>query len=85
MSVYKDLKIGTTIRDLRNKLGYPQKYIAEQLGMPVTTYSNYENNYREPKNDVLFRICQLLGTSTKDLVVISILKIAKGCIDESKL
>ena len=85
MSIYKDLKIGTTIRDLRNKLGYPQKYMYKELGVSSATYSGYENNYREPKNDVLFRICQLLGTSTKDLVVISILKIAKGCIDESKL
>lgn len=85
MSIYKDLKIGTTIRDLRNKLGYPQKYMYKELGISSATYSGYETNCTEPKKDMLFKICQLLETNLKDLVIMSIFKEEKEDIDASKL
>lgn len=85
MSVYKDLKIGTTIRNLRNKSGYSQKYMYKELGVSAATYSGYETNCTEPKRDMLFKICQLLETNLKDLVVMSIFGQEKEDIDESKL
>ena len=85
MSIYKDFKVGTTIRDLRNKLGYPQRYMYKKLGVSSTSYSLYETNHIEPKTDKLNKICQLLETNLKDLVVMSIFGQEKECIDESKL
>lgn len=85
MSVYKDLKIGTTIRNLRKKSGYSQKYMYKELGVSVATYSGYETNCTEPKRDKLNKICQLLEIKYEDLLVMSIFGQEKEFIDESKL
>lgn len=72
MGINQYIKIGTRIKEARLAKKIPQKEMARRLSLSVSTYSNYENNYREPKLDLIHRICdeldisldELLGTST---------------------
>lgn len=53
--------IGTNIRRLRKAKGFTQRGFAEILGIPVSSYSNYENNNRTPSLDLLKEIAKLLN------------------------
>ncbi len=72
MGINQYIKIGTRIKEARLAKQIPQKEMAKRLSLSASTYSNYENNYREPKLDLIHRICdeldvsldELLGTST---------------------
>ncbi len=72
MGINQYIKIGTRIKEARLAKKIPQKEMARRLSLSVSTYSNYENNYREPKLDLIHKICneldisldELLGTST---------------------
>ena len=71
MGINQYIKIGTRIKEARLAKKIPQE-MARRLSLSVSTYSNYENNYREPKLDLIHKICneldisldELLGTST---------------------
>lgn len=54
------IQIGNTIRKEREKHGYTQKQFAELIGIPYSTYSNYENNNREPGREALEKIAAAL-------------------------
>lgn len=68
MGMYKDFKVGTTIKELRKTKGITQLKMSEILDIPYSTYSNYENNNREPTIDVLLKISDVLEISVKDLL-----------------
>lgn len=42
--------------------------MAEKLGLSISTYSNYENNYREPKLDIVEKICEILDMTIDELM-----------------
>lgn len=58
----------SNLRNLREVSGYSQKEFAALLGIPVTTYRNYENTLREPSYDILIKISQLLRVSVGELI-----------------
>lgn len=68
MGVYNLIQIGSRIRDLRQQKGLTQKYMAEQLKIHKGTYSNYENNHREPSEETLQSISALLGVTLEELL-----------------
>ena len=49
--------------ELRREKGISMKQAAELLGLPYTTYVNYEKGTREPKSDTLISIAHLYNTS----------------------
>lgn len=55
MGINQYIKIGSKIKKARISKGIRQKDMAEKLGLSISTYSNYENNYREPKLDIVER------------------------------
>lgn len=57
------MSIGLRLKELREKSGYNKKEVAEKLGMPYTTYNNYETDAREPGSDTLRKISQLYSVS----------------------
>ena len=56
------------LRNMREDCDMTQKQMAELLGIPVTTYRNYENTYREPSFEILAKICEILKISSDELL-----------------
>lgn len=56
-------RIGERLRGLIKEHGLQQKEAAALLGMKVTTFSGYVNNYREADIDVLITIADFFGVS----------------------
>lgn len=68
MGINQYIKIGSKIKKARLSKGIRQKDMAEKLELSVSTYSNYENNYREPKLDIVEKICGILDITIDELV-----------------
>ena len=71
MGLNQVIKIGARIKQLRIKKGITQKKMADLCGITHSTYSNYENDNREPSLDVIQRIADKLDISVPDLMGIS--------------
>ena len=56
------------IRKLRKKKGLTMRQAASDLGMPYTTYVNYEKGLREPNSEKLLRIAEYFGVSVDVLL-----------------
>ena len=48
MGINEIIQIGSRIKEFRKAKGITQKEMAKRLNIPYSTYSNYENNNREP-------------------------------------
>ena len=88
MGVNEIIQIGNTIRALRTQKGYTQKQMSELTGIPYSTYSNYENNNREPNKEQLQKIADVLNVSldvfTETLLKQSHLKLLRVGLDGLK-
>lgn len=73
MGINHFVKIGNTIRKLRKIKGLSQKEMADLCGIAYSTYSNYENNNREPNQEVLQRIADNLDITIPDLINVNTL------------
>ena len=62
------LKIGDNLKAARNAKGLKQKDAADMFGIPVTTYSNYENGVRTPPLKHLETIAAALGVTVDYLL-----------------
>lgn len=63
MRINEYLKVGTTIKELRIAKGMTQREMANKLGLSFSTYSNYENNYREPKFEIIEKVAEILDVT----------------------
>lgn len=68
MGLNEIIKIGDNIKFYRQNKFLTQSDIAKELGIPRSTYANYENNTREPDKDVLDKIGKFLGISISELL-----------------
>lgn len=68
MGINQYIQIGSKIKEARLSRNISQKKMAEKLGLSVSTYSNYENNYREPKLETIEKICDILGITIDELM-----------------
>ncbi len=68
MGINDIIKIGTQIKTLRKAIGISQKDFAKKLNIPISTYSNYENNNREPDSETLIKIATALNVSPYYLI-----------------
>ncbi len=68
MGINEVVQIGNRIRKFRIERGLSQKEMAKLTGIPYSTYSNYENNNREPNLAQLSKIANILGISPQNLV-----------------
>ena len=64
----RDFTIGARLKGLRADAGLTQRQVADDLGIPVSTYSNYENDNRYPAPDMLERICEFFRVSSDYLL-----------------
>lgn len=61
------VNLGESIRRARERRGWTQNQLAEQLGVAVMTIRNWEADRHSPKNS-LARIEEVLGTPLRDQV-----------------
>ena len=59
---------------LREEMKKTKKEVADALGMPYNTYSNYESNLREPNSAVLIKIADFYNVSIDYLLGLSNIK-----------
>lgn len=71
MGINEIIKVGNNIKQLRKKAGLTQKDMGELLNIPCSTYSNYENNNREPKKQILIQIAEIFDVKLEDLLSIN--------------
>lgn len=68
MGINEIIKIGDRLKTLRTNKGLTQAQIADAIGIPRTTYANYESNKRQPKIEVLNKITEYLGVTIDDIL-----------------
>ncbi|MBS5984070.1 MAG: helix-turn-helix transcriptional regulator [Clostridium butyricum] len=68
MGINEIIKVGNNIKKIRKEKNISQKDMAKKLNMPSSTYSNYENNNREPNALTLKKIADVLSVDVHDLL-----------------
>lgn len=68
MGINDIIQVGNNIKKIRKNQNISQKDMAKKLNMPSSTYSNYENNNREPNAATLKKIANILNVSINDLL-----------------
>ena len=71
MGINEIIKVGNNIKRIRKQKNISQKDMAKKLNMPYSTYSNYENNNREPNAATLRKIADILNVDISDLLNIN--------------
>ena len=67
-TIVRMLGLGKKIKKYRTDANLTQRKMAKLLGIPYSTYSNYENDNRTPDSETLQRICDILNISMQDLI-----------------
>lgn len=82
MGINEVIQIGSRIKKYRKSKGITQKEVARLAGIPYSTYSNYENNNREPNEEQLRKIASALCTSEAELLGLTKEEFLKPLNDE---
>ena len=56
------------IKEVLEKKGIKQKWLAEQLGKSYNMVNSYIQNRQQPRLEVLFEIAEILGVDAKELL-----------------
>ena len=62
------MAIGDKIKNLRLEKGYDQQEICDFLNIEQSTLSNYENNRRTPKLEMIAKMADFFGVTTDYLL-----------------
>ena len=57
------------IKEILDKKGIRQTWLAEQLGKSFNMVNAYAQNRRQPPMEVLYKIAEILQVSVKDLLI----------------
>lgn len=68
MGINEVVQIGNRIKEYRKSKGFTQKELALRADIPYSTYSNYENNNREPNREQLQKIATALNVPLYELM-----------------
>ena len=58
------------LKDLCAEKGYSQKAVADRLGLPVSTYANWEQGRTEPSIFDLFQLLKVFEIEANDLFAV---------------
>lgn len=72
------IKIGKKIKQVRIKSGISQKDMAMRLGISQSSWSNYENGYREPGINLIYLFCKEMGVTIDELIWMEIMTIGEN-------
>lgn len=67
MGINDYIQIGSKIKKLRIEKGISQRDMARMLNLSYSTYSNYENNHREPSMEIIEKAAEILGVTIPEL------------------
>jgi transcriptional regulator with XRE-family HTH domain len=56
------------IKEVLEKKGIKQKWLAEQLGKSYNMVNSYIQNRQQPRLEILFEIAQILNVEVKELI-----------------
>lgn len=59
--------IGEIMRKIRVSKNYSQEFVAERVGVEVTTYSRYESGRTQPRFEVIVLLAELYKMTLDDL------------------
>lgn len=62
------MNLSDSMKSLRERSNLSRKQIADQIGVSLSTYTNYEGGYRKPSIDLLPKIATALHVSIDDLL-----------------
>lgn len=62
------MNLNERLKELRRESGYTLKMVSEGIGIPLSTYSNYEQGIREPSVEIIKRICKFFDVSSDYLL-----------------
>jgi Predicted transcriptional regulators len=62
------MTLGSKVKLLRSERNMTQPDLATELGVTVRTVAYYENDERQPKKDIIMKLCELFGVSTDYLL-----------------
>jgi len=57
------------IKEVLEKKGIKQIWLAEQLGKSYNIVNGYAQNRKQPSLEVLYQIAKILGVTAKDLLI----------------
>lgn len=60
--------LNTKLKELRERLGYSQAYIADTLKISRVSYNRYEKGEREPDYETLYKIANFFNVSVDFLI-----------------
>lgn len=60
--------LGDNIRNCRELMNLSQSEAADKLGINRVNYNRYENNEREPDNEMLIKIADFFGVTVDHLL-----------------
>lgn len=61
-------ELGLRLKLARNKYEFTQEELAEQIGIPRSTYASYETSRVRVPADIVWRISIVFGIRVKDLL-----------------
>lgn len=62
------MSFGSRLKELRNDKKASQKQVASDIGISITTISQYENNSRFPNEKILKKLCKYYHISSDYLL-----------------
>lgn len=68
MGLNEIIKIGSRIKECREQAQIKQKEMAQILEIPISTYSNYENDNREPPLEIIEKIAKVFSITPFQLI-----------------
>ena len=60
--------LGTNIKVHRLEKGLTQEKLAQKMNTTKAAISRYEKDQRQPRLDIILRICEVLDVSISDLI-----------------
>ncbi|MCC7571494.1 helix-turn-helix domain-containing protein [Candidatus Micrarchaeota archaeon] len=57
------MSLGEKLKELRESMGLNKRELAEKIGMPYTTYNNYETDARDVGSETLRKFAQFYNVS----------------------
>lgn len=72
------IRIGKRMKQVRIKTGISQKEMAIRLGISCSSYSNYENEYREPSINLIYSFCKEVNMTIDELIRMEFMTVDKN-------
>ncbi len=72
------IRIGKRMKQARIKTGISQKEMAIRLGIHRSSYSNYENEHREPDINMIYSFCKEVNMTIDELIRMEFMTVDKN-------